>query len=150
MAWSEIIGQNWSLLYIHKPLYNKADGIFGRDRRFCIPVFWTFLKRLTRQTQRKIFLIVDGHPVHRSVKIRKWLNVHRDHIRLFFLPGYSPELNPDEVLNHDVKTNAVGRRCAHNQSELISHVRGYLHSRQRQPQIVQNYFNEKDVRYAAM
>lgn len=118
--------------------------------RFCIPVFWTFLKRLVRQTQRKIFLIVDGHPVHRSVKIRKWLKVHRDHIRLFFLPGYSPELNPDEVLNQDVKTNAVGRRCAHNQSELISHVRGYLRSRQRQPQIVQNYFNEEHVRYAAM
>jgi transposase len=118
--------------------------------RFCIPVFWTFLKRLVRQTQRKIFLIVDGHPVHRSVKIRKWLKVHRDHIRLFFLPGYSPELNPDEILNQDVKTNAVGRRCARNQSELISHVRGYLRRRQRQPQVVQNYFNEEHVRYAAM
>lgn len=42
------------------------------------------------------------------------------------IPAYSPELNPDEILNQDVESNAVGRRRAHNQKELMANVRGYL------------------------
>ena len=119
-------------------------------KRFRVDVFLEFLKRLVRQAKRKVFLIVDGHPVHRARKVKAWLkdNVHQ--IRLFYLPGYSPELNPDEMLNQDVKTNAVGRRCARNQDELIANVRGYLWSRQHHPHIVKRYFQEKHVRYAAI
>lgn len=119
-------------------------------RRFCSDVFLEFLKRLQRQTKRKVFLIVDGHPVHRATKIKNWIGKNVHHIRLFFLPGYSPELNPDEVLNQDVKSNAVGRKRAHNQQELITNVRGFLRRRQRQPHIVRKYFQEKNVRYAAI
>ncbi|HDZ61612.1 MAG TPA: IS630 family transposase, partial [Nitrospirae bacterium] len=71
-------------------------------------------------------------------------------IRLFYLPGYSPELNPDEMLNQDVKSNAVGRRRAYHQDELVSNLRSYLRSRQKKPYIVRNYFNEEHVRYAAV
>lgn len=117
---------------------------------FLVEVFLDFLKRLLRQINRKIFLIVDGHPVHRSRKVKKWLKHNECHIRLFFLPSYSPELNPDEILNQDVKSNAVGRRRAHNQNELMANVRSYLRSRQRKPNIVRNYFKEEHVRYAAM
>jgi transposase len=118
--------------------------------RFCTEVFQSFLKRLVRQAHRKVFLIVDSHPVHRSIKIKKWLKANKRRIHLFFLPGYSPELNPDEILNQDVKSNAVGRRRAHEQAELIRNVRGYLCGRQRQPHVVQNYFNEEHVKYAAV
>jgi len=118
--------------------------------RFRAEVFVDFMKRLARQAEGKVFLIVDGHPVHRSRKVRQWLKANAHRIRLFFLPGYSPELNPDEVLNQDVKTNAVGRRRARTQTELMTHVRGYLRSRQKQPCIVKSYFAEKHVRYAAM
>jgi transposase len=119
-------------------------------KRFREDVFLDFLRRLVRQTERKVFLIVDGHPVHRSGKIKKWLIKNQRHICLFFLPGYSPELNPDEMLNHDVKSNAVGRKRASDQDELIANVRGYLRSRQKQPHVVRNYFNEKHVSYAAV
>ena len=71
-------------------------------------------------------------------------------LKLHFLPGYSPELNPDELLNQDVKSNAIGRRRANNQSELLANVRGYLRSTQRQPTIVQNYFREAHVSYASV
>ena len=118
--------------------------------RFRTEVFKEFLKRLVRQSKRKVFLIVDGHPVHRAIKIREWLENNADHISLFFLPGYSPELNPDEILNQDVKSNAVGKKRPHNQKELLSNVRGYLRSRQRLPHVVKSYFNEKHVRYAAI
>lgn len=119
-------------------------------KSFCANVFLKFIRRLLRQAKRKVFLIVDRHPVHRSKKLKTWLKQNEHRIRLFFLPGYSPELNPDEVLNQDVKSNAVGRRRARNQRELVANVRGYLRSRQRLPHIVQNYFNEEHVRYAAV
>lgn len=117
--------------------------------RFTAKVFLEFLSRLKKQNKHKIFLIVDNHPVHRSVKVKKWIEKNRDHICLFFLPSYSPELNPDELLNQDVKSNAVGRHRARNQPELIRNTRGYLRSRQRQPHIVQKYFHGKHVNYAA-
>ena len=67
----------------------------------------------------------------------------------FFLPGYSPDLNPDEFLNQDVKSNTLGRRRPVTQSERIRDVRAYLRSTQCQPEIVQSYFRAKSVRYAA-
>jgi len=120
------------------------------NKKFQSDVFTNFLRRLVRQSNRKVFLIVDSHPVHHSKKVKKWLKKNEKHICLFYLPGYSPELNPDELLNQNVKTNAVGRHRAGNQKELISNVRNYLHSRQKQPCIVKKYFQEKHVRYAAV
>lgn len=118
--------------------------------RFTASVFKEFLKRILRQVKGNIFLIIDGHPVHRARAIKNWLDDDGSRIHLFFLPGYSPELNPDEMLNNDVKSNSVGRRRAKSQSELIGNVRGYLRSRQHQPHVVRNYFNEAHVRYAAV
>jgi transposase len=120
------------------------------NKKFQSDVFSNFLRRLVRQSTRKVFLIVDSHPVHHSKKVKKWLEKNDKHIRLFYLPGYSPELNPDELLNQDVKSNAVGRRRAGNQKELISNVRNYLRNRQQQPHIIKQYFQEKHVRYAAL
>ncbi|MDV2997200.1 MAG: hypothetical protein N4J56_006905 [Chroococcidiopsis sp. SAG 2025] len=97
-----------------------------------------FLRRLIRQCTHKVFLIVDGHPVHRAKAVHQWLEKHQDRIRLFFLPAYSPELNPDELLNHDVKANAVGQQRARNSSEMMANLRSYLRSTQRQPHVVQN------------
>lgn len=117
--------------------------------RFDGELFIDFLRRLCRQLGRKLYLIVDGHPVHRSRKVKDWLHRHEDRIALFYLPPYSPELNPDELLNQDLKTNSLGRRRPRNQHELISDTRSYLRRRQRQPALVSRYFGEPHVRYAA-
>jgi transposase len=117
--------------------------------RFNTDVFLSFLRRLIRNVQRPIFLIVDSHPVHKAKKVERWLSRHVKQIRLFFLPTYSPELNPDEMLNNDVKSNAVGRRRARTQDEMAENVRAYLWSTQRRPDIVQSYFQAETVRYAA-
>lgn len=117
--------------------------------QFNADIFLEFLRRLLRQNNSKIFLIVDGHPVHRSKKVNHWVENHPNEIRLFILPGYSPELNPTEMLNQDVKTNAVGRKRPHNLKELLANLRSYLRSRQREPKIVKNYFKKKNVLYAA-
>ena len=118
-------------------------------QRFTSVVFIQFLARLVRQAGgQKIILIVDGHPVHRAKKVRDWAAEHAGQIELQFLPGYSPELNPTELLNQDVKTNALGRRRPRTQDELIGDTRSYLRSTQRRPQLVARYFDGEHVRYA--
>lgn len=116
---------------------------------FTAPVFVQFLRRLIRHSKRRVFLIVDGHPVHRSRYAAAWLAQHEKHIRVFFLPGYSPELNPDEMLNQDVKSNAVGRKRARTQKQMMTNVRRYLDNRRANPELVARYFHEASVRYAA-
>lgn len=120
------------------------------DQRFTGPVFLDFLKRLVADNQgRKVVLIVDGHPAHRARIVRDWVAANPELIELHFLPGYSPELNPAEMLNQDVKTNALGRRRPLNVTELKTDVRRFLRSAQRQPARVARYFSERHVTYAA-
>lgn len=118
-------------------------------QRFTTAVMIDFCARLLRSVDQKMFLIVDRHPVHRSKKFRRWLEEHAERIELFYLPGYSPELNPDECLNQDVKSNAVGRQRARDQAELMKNVRRHLRQTQRQPEKVKRYFKERYVTYAA-
>lgn len=116
---------------------------------FVTAVFLGFLRRLIRHAGRPVFLIVDAHPVHVAAGVERWVQRHRHQIRLFFLPGYSPELNPDELLNQDVKTNAVGRKRPRHKTELLGNVRRFMRSTQRRPAKVQSYFRHPKVRYAA-
>jgi transposase len=117
--------------------------------RFTAQVFIEFLRRLLRQIDRRIYLIIDNHPVHRSRKVKNWVKEHEDRLRLIFFPSYSHEINPDELLSQDVKNNALGRQRPGNQTELMGKVRSYLRSRQCKPDIVANYFQGKHVQYAA-
>ncbi len=117
--------------------------------RFTATVCIRFLRRLVRHAGRKVFLVLDRHPVHRSAKVKRWLAANAKKVALFFLPGYSPELNPDEFLNQDVKSNALGRRRPGNQTEMIAGLRSYLRSTQRQPKTVKSYFQADPVLYAA-
>ena len=116
---------------------------------FRVKVFLDFLRRLVRQVEGKVFMILDGHPVHRAKKVKVWLDGKKDIIEAFRLPSYSPELNPDELLNQDVKSNAHGRRRPKDKTEMVGNVRSYLRSTQRRPDIVRSYFHEQHVHYAA-
>ena len=136
---------------------NLVSAITNRGRlyfsvfrgSFTTKVFLEFLRRLVKQVKRKVFLILDGHPVHRARAVTHWLARHTERIRVFRLPPYSPELNPDEYLNQDVKTNAAGRQRPRDADEMMGNIRGYLRSTQRQPALVVNYFHAGSVRYAA-
>jgi transposase len=119
------------------------------QENFNAAVFIQFATRLLRQRRRKVLLILDRHSVHRSTQARAWLERHAARLEIFFLPGYSPNLNPDEFLNQDVKSNALGRQRPATRAEMIDGVRSYLRSTQRQPAIVKSYFQAESVRYAA-
>jgi transposase len=118
-------------------------------QRFNSEVMIAFLRRLLRHSQRKVFLIVDGHPVHQSARVTQGVEQHRSQIRLFFLPGYSPELNPNELLNQDVKINALGRQRPQDLAEMVHRLRTYPRSTQHRPDVVKSYFQQKQVAYAA-
>jgi transposase len=113
-------------------------------------MFIDFLGRLLRDCAgQKVHLIVDGHPVHRAKLVSAWVGRHGERIELHFLPGYSPELNPVELLNQDVKANAAGRRRARSAAELAKELRSYLRRRQRQPAVVGRFFLHPHTCYAA-
>jgi transposase len=118
--------------------------------RFNGKVFIQFLRRLVRQVPGGIILIVDSLPAHKESRVQAWLERNKKRIRMFFLPTYSPELNPDEMLNQDVKANAVGRKRPHTEKEMMRNLRGYLWARQRRPEDVKRYFHRETVRYASL
>lgn len=121
------------------------------EGKFTAKVFIEFLGRLVRQyPDRKIFLICDNHSTHHAKAVKRWVEQRDDRIELCFLPSYSPELNPDEMLNQDVKRHLreIYPRPTDKPS-LKTAVRCFLARRQRQPHIVRNYFHAPTVTYAA-
>ncbi len=92
-----------------------TKGTFGAKE------FITFLSRLLLTCKRKVFVIADGHPAHKAVSVRKFLEGVKNRMRIFFLPPYSPELNPDELVWNAFKGN-IGRTIVEDQDDLKSKV----------------------------
>lgn len=111
--------------------------------------FIEFIKRLMLGSKKKIFLIVDGHPSHKANMVAKYLETIKNKFRIFFLPPYSPELNPDERVWNDVKNNSIGRKVIVTPEHLHKEVIGHLRMVQKTPERVKAYFNSRLTKYAA-
>lgn len=112
-------------------------------------LFKKFMGRLIRTTKRKVFLIVDNLRVHHAKVLIPWLEKHKHRIELFHLPSYSPELNPVEVANADLK-QAIGKLApARQELQMVRAIDTHLRSVQRRPAHVIQYFLHPDVDYAA-
>jgi transposase len=112
-------------------------------------VFIEFLKRLLHNAERTIFLIVDGHPAHKAKSVTRFVDSMNDRLQLFFLPSYSPELNPDERVWNDLKNNALGRQRIDSPKQLHKAVISHLRSVQKSPLRVRSYFHNETTKYAA-
>jgi len=112
-------------------------------------VFLTFLKRLLQGHRRRVYLIVDGHPAHRAKIVKNFVASTDGRLKLFFLPPYSPELNPDELVWNDVKNNGVARSMISQPGDLHRAVVGRLRFLQKSPERVRSFFQAPDTRYAA-
>jgi transposase len=117
--------------------------------RFTAAVLLVFLARLLASRPGKVYVILDRHPSHRAEKVLRWVAARPGRIRLVYLPPYSPELNPVEYLNNDVKANAQRPGRARDKVELADNVRGYLRATQRTVSVVKRYFRAEHVSYAA-
>ena len=115
---------------------------------FTQDMFLKFLKRMVRQSDRKVFLIVDNHRSHKSKKVNTWLKANEEYIRLFYLPSYCPELNPDEFLNQDVKSH-LGRQRLHTKVQMVKTLNSHLKMRQKQPRVIQNFVKGCHHQYSA-
>lgn len=117
---------------------------------FTATILLEFLARLLREAQgRKVFLILDNLRVHKSEAVQRWLGERTPRLELFYLPTYSPELNPDEYLNGDLKQALRKRPPPENGKQLVSKVRSEMRRIQRRPQRVQKYFLHPAIAYAA-
>jgi transposase len=113
-------------------------------------VFINFLQRLLQGQRRPIYLVVDGHPSHRSKRVKAYIESLQGKLRLFFLPPYSPELNPDELVWNDVKNNGVGRTLVHSPKDLMRAVVSRLRYLQKSPDMVRSFFQAPETSHAAL
>lgn len=111
--------------------------------------FCEFLRRLVFKAERPIFLILDGHPVHRSAKVRNFVQPLRNKLEVFFLPPYSPELNPDESVWNELKNNGIGRMAITGPDDMKRKVVDYLKRMQRAPELIRSFFQASETKYAA-
>lgn len=109
-----------------------------------------FLARVIKSSNKKIFFIADNLPVHHGKKVKAWVEQHKDEIELFFIPSYSPELNPDEFLNRDLKKNVHSAKAPRNLDQLKVNVKSFMTKLQKSPDRVVKYFQGSTVKYAAM
>ena len=108
-----------------------------------------FLRRLMHGARRTVYLILDGHPMHRAKKVQECVQGLGGRLVLFYLPPYSPELNPDELVWQDVKTNGVGKRPVSSKEELVQRVTDHLKSLQGLPRKIRAFFQKPSTRYAS-
>ena len=109
--------------------------------------FIEFLKRLLNDEPRPIFLIVDGHPVHRSRAVKKFVESTQGRLELHFLPPYSPEVNPIEQVWNHAKNHRIGKQVITGPDQLKKLVLSALRSLQRSADIVRGFFRHPECRY---
>jgi transposase len=108
-----------------------------------------FMKRLIRDTKRKIYLILDNLKAHHSKAVTQWLEKKKDSIRAFYLPPYSPELNPDEYLNNDLKQRVHSGVQSVNAKDLKHKTESFMRRLIKRPHHVKKCFDHTAVKYAA-
>jgi transposase len=121
------------------------------EEKMTSAVFIKFLRRLVHGSPKKIFLIVDNLKVHHSWPVMKWLDIKENsqRLELFYLPSYSPELNPDERLNADLKGQVRTGLVARDGKQVKNKVRSAMKMIQRRPKRVRAYFKDPIIAYAA-
>jgi transposase len=113
-----------------------------------IDKFINFMGKLITRSSRKIFLVVNNLKAHHSKKVTSWLEDHHDRIEIFYLPPYSPELNPDEYLNNILKGEQRKLPQPHEQEALNSNIHKILKRVQNDSNIIKKIFDHDKVGYA--
>lgn len=145
----------------HNPVVEKVNMISSvtnlgelkwmcYDESFTYQVFHRFLKQLIQEAKgRKIIVILDNLRVHHSKVIKRWVRMYSDLIELYFLPSYCPDLNPDEYLNCDLKTELAKRPEKREKGNWRPTVESCLQMLEEKPERIASYFKAKSIEYAA-
>ena len=114
-------------------------------------IFKDFCGRLISEFTQPVFLIVDNLKVHHANILQEWFaQMRKEHgFRIFYLPSYSPELNPDEYFNRDVKASLAEQRIPRNEEELVNAIESHVNCRRKDPEAIRRLFDKAEVKYAA-
>jgi transposase len=96
-----------------------------------------------------VFLILDKLKVHHPRPVKQLLAKHLQQVEVFYLPSYSPELNPDECLNKDLQDGVTRRAPTRTKGQLKKAAISHLRKLQKSPKRFRKYFEHRPVRYAA-
>ena len=120
------------------------DGAMNTD------IFKFFCEKLVRCIDRSVYLIVDNLRVHHAKLLKPWLEQmeHQTGFRIYYLPSYSPELNPDEYLNRSIKAHLAEKSIPVSEIKLKQAIKNYLINRKRSPQSIIKLFHKKEIQYA--
>jgi transposase len=117
------------------------------ERRMNAALFCEFLDRLMTGEEGHVVLVLDGHPVHRSRAVKKHAKKFGGRLHLYVLPGYSPELNPDEHVWNWIKNHRIGRQLPESKENLMAMVRNGLRSLQKRADVLVGFFQDPNLSY---
>ena len=112
-------------------------------------VFIEFLKRLIVGAAKPVYLIVDRGPAHIAKKTKAFVETLEGKLRLFYLPPYSPDCNPDELVWKHLKADTVGRMVTTNQADFKNKVAASMRSLQKRPEKIRAFYQKTSLKYAA-
>jgi transposase len=144
------VGGTWQKLSMLATVTNQGktrwmiiDEAFDADKLI------EFLAALIKDAGRKVFLILDNLRVHHSKIVKAWVAERQDQIELFYLPSYSPQLNPEERLNADLKQEIGKQVPVRTKAKLREAANSHMMRLEQNPERVISYFQDKRVKYAA-
>jgi len=111
--------------------------------------FIEFMRQLIKSSPQKVYFIVDNLRVHHCKIVKEWVEENKEKIALYFIPSYSPEVNPDEYLNCDLKQGISAKKSPKNVETLQSNVQSHMSMLQEKPERVKKYFEHSEIKYAA-
>ena len=107
------------------------------------------MEKLIKYRKKKIFLIADEASAHKSNMTKEWLEGHKERIELYYLPPYSPDLNPDEHTNADLKYGVGSKHPKRDKESLRKAAEEHMMMLERSPKRIKKYFRDPAIRYAA-
>jgi transposase len=110
-------------------------------------LFVTLLKRMMKGRSKPVHLVVDGLPAHKTALVKAYVAATNGMLTLHFLPGYAPELNPDELVWSHVKRTGVARSPLRKGENLEDRIEAQLAAIKRLPQLVRSFFEAPSVAY---
>jgi transposase len=128
----------------------NASGAFWYDvytAKFNAQMFISKLKAFMRNRKRPVFLVLDGHPAHRAKIVAAYVQSLKGRLELHFLPGYAPDLNPDEFVWNYLRQNGVTKTPLKQNEKLKDRVEKDLAQIKRSPRLVRSFFRAESVGY---
>lgn len=140
-------GQRFAINMISAVTPKGALRFAVYDQNTTAGCFIDFCRRLLADATGPVYLVVDGHPAHRARRTREFVAATQGRLQLVFLPGYSPELNPDEWVHKHTKHDNLGRTETSSRAELKHTARVALHRLQKLPATIRAFFADPHLHY---